>query len=121
MVRRQGKKRASAREEEKKRDRGESSTGLDGPSTREPKHKRREMQGAGAHEPGSYPFSNILDLNFFICAKCLEWHGCIILIVSRLMLSTDNWTPSCQYLRRPIILTLVLAYLGPTVSDCLAT
>jgi hypothetical protein len=42
MVRYHRKKTVIAHEEEKKRERGESSTGLDGPGSRAPKRQREE-------------------------------------------------------------------------------
>jgi hypothetical protein len=56
MVRRHGKKTAIAREEKKKRERGECSTGLDDPGAREPKQRRREDQSPKVLKPGSFPF-----------------------------------------------------------------
>ena len=52
MVRRHGKKPAIAREEKKKRERGEPSTGLDGLSTRAPKRQGGIDQQLGKHAPG---------------------------------------------------------------------
>jgi hypothetical protein len=53
MVRRHGKKTAIAREEKKKRERGECSTGLDDPGARAPKRQGRVDQRLGKHTPGS--------------------------------------------------------------------
>jgi hypothetical protein len=52
-VRRHGKKPVIAREEKKKRERGESLTGLDGLGTRAPKRQGRVDQRLGKHAPGS--------------------------------------------------------------------
>jgi hypothetical protein len=56
MVRRHGRKLASAHEEKKKRERGESSIGLDGLGIRVPKHQRREYQRLETHASGSFFF-----------------------------------------------------------------
>jgi hypothetical protein len=56
MVRRHGKRIALVREEKKKRERGESSTGLDGLGTHAPKHQRREYQRLETHALGSFSF-----------------------------------------------------------------
>jgi hypothetical protein len=56
MVRRHGKKIASAREEKKKKERGESSTGLDEPGSCAPKRMREEGQRVKAFRPSSSPF-----------------------------------------------------------------
>jgi hypothetical protein len=56
MVRRHGKNLASAREEKKKRERGENSTGLDEPGSYAPKRMREERQRVRASRPGSSPF-----------------------------------------------------------------
>jgi hypothetical protein len=56
MVRRHGRKLASAREEKKKRERGESSTGLDEPGSCVPKRMREEGQRVKASRSGSSPF-----------------------------------------------------------------
>jgi hypothetical protein len=53
MVRRHGKKPVIAREEKKKRERGESSTRLDELGTRAPKRQGRVDQRLGKHTPGS--------------------------------------------------------------------
>jgi len=68
MVRRHGKKEVIARKEKKKRERGESSTGLDGLGTRAPKRLGRVDQRLGMHAPGSFyshfPFkSGCFELN----------------------------------------------------------
>jgi hypothetical protein len=56
MVRRHGKKTELAREEKKKRERGECSTGMDGLGLHAPKRRREEGQGLGTHVPGSFSF-----------------------------------------------------------------
>jgi hypothetical protein len=56
MVRRHGRKLASAREEKKKRERGESSTRLDKPGCCAPKRMREEEQRVRASRSGSSPF-----------------------------------------------------------------
>jgi hypothetical protein len=56
MVRRHGKMIALAHEEKKKRERGESSTGLDGLGTHAPKHQRREYHRLETHAPGAFSF-----------------------------------------------------------------
>jgi hypothetical protein len=55
MVRRHGKRTALAREEKKKREQGESSTGLDEPSSCAPKRMKEEGQRIRASRPGSSP------------------------------------------------------------------
>jgi hypothetical protein len=54
MVRRHGKKPAIAREEKKKRKRGECSTGMDGLGAHAPKRRRGERQGPETHALGSF-------------------------------------------------------------------
>jgi hypothetical protein len=56
MVRRHGKKLASAREEKKKRERGESSTGLDEPGSCAPKRMREEGRGSKRLDQVHPPF-----------------------------------------------------------------
>jgi hypothetical protein len=53
MVRRHGKSTALAREEKKKRERGESSAGLDGLGSHAPKRQRGEEQRVRVSGPGS--------------------------------------------------------------------
>jgi hypothetical protein len=53
MVRRLGKSTALAREEKKKRERGESSAGLDGFGSHAPKHQRGKEQRVRVSGPGS--------------------------------------------------------------------
>jgi hypothetical protein len=45
-----------AREEKKKREWGECSTGMDGLGLHAPKRMRGEGQGLGTHTPGSFSF-----------------------------------------------------------------
>jgi hypothetical protein len=60
MVRRHRKKTVIAREEKKKRERGENSTGLDGPGSRAPKRQRGEEQRVRAPGPGSPSLSSLI-------------------------------------------------------------
>jgi hypothetical protein len=53
MVRRHGKSTALAREEKKKRERGESSAGLDGFGSHAPKRQRGKEQRVRVSGPGS--------------------------------------------------------------------
>jgi hypothetical protein len=56
MVRHHGKKTKLTREEKKKRERGECSTGIDGLGLHAPKRRRGEGQGLGTHALGSSSF-----------------------------------------------------------------
>jgi hypothetical protein len=69
MVRRHRKKIAIAREEKKKRERGEGSIGLDGLGPRAPKRRIEEEQRLETHTSGSSSF--ILNFEF----GCIELNG----------------------------------------------
>jgi hypothetical protein len=56
MVKRHGKRTTLAYEEEKKRERGECSTGMDELGLHAPKGRRGEGQGLRTHTPGSLSF-----------------------------------------------------------------